>query len=79
MDTIVTHVKHRTKFKEWRCGGCGSLLGLCYPDGTLTLKYKDLTAWIVGEIKVVCRHCKCMNTFNSRIKLENSDLLNDVN
>ncbi len=66
---IVEHVK-RKSFKEWKCGGCGSLLGLIYPDGTLAVKYKELVCWILGETKIICRRCKVINTFNSKSNIE---------
>ena len=66
---IIEH-GHNRKFKEWHCGGCKKLMGIIYADGTLAVKYKDLTAWVVGEYKTICRYCKCMNTYNS-----NKDLI----
>jgi hypothetical protein len=64
--------KHKTvtmeipgKFRYWKCGGCGKLLGLIYSDGVLAVKYKDLTAWVTGTYKTVCRFCKLVNVFRS--------------
>ena len=52
-------------FKAWKCGGCGKLLGLIYSDGELAVKYKDLTAWVMGTYRTVCRFCKITNVYRS--------------
>lgn len=64
---IVEHGK--TKFKHWNCGGCGKLLGIIYPSGTLAVKYKDLVAWATGEYKTICRVCQTENIYKTANKL----------
>ena len=62
----VEHRKKRALHREWRCGGCDKLLGIIYPTRTLAIKYKDLTAWVDGEVKVICTFCKSENTYISK-------------
>ncbi len=60
------------KYKAWTCGGCNKLLGLIYSDGVLAVKYKDLTAWVTGTYKTVCRFCKMINIYRSNSKAEHA-------
>lgn len=55
----------KQKFTPWQCSSCGKILGLIYTGGVLAVRYKDLTAWVTGQYKTVCRYCKTINTFNS--------------
>lgn len=61
---LVEPVKKR-RFKEWRCGGCDKLLGIIYPTHTVAIKHKDLTAYVTGHVKVVCRFCKSDNEYST--------------
>ncbi len=47
------------------CGTCKKLLAIRHGNGIITIKYKDLTAWVQGEYKTVCRYCGAINTFMS--------------
>ena len=58
-------INKQQRFIPWKCGGCGKLLGLIYSDGELAVKYKDLTAWVRGTYKTVCRFCKMINVYRS--------------
>lgn len=73
---IVQHLKHKSKFRNWDCGGCGKLLGIIYHNGTLAIKYKDFVGWALsGEFKTVCRYCKCENTYKHRNNIENLNIV----
>lgn len=59
-------IKKKKRFKDWRCGGCDKLLGIIYPTKTIAIKHKDLTLWVDGNVKLVCRYCKSENNFNHK-------------
>jgi hypothetical protein len=71
----IEHRKIRAKFREWRCGGCTKLLGLIYPNKTLTIKYKDLTAYVEGEIKLICTFCKSENIYKSNNTIDKLNII----
>ncbi len=70
MMTIVRKKTSPRKYKTWLCGTCNKLLGLIYPDGVLAIKHKDLTCWVIGQVKVACRFCATINTYRTTVKLE---------
>jgi len=37
------------------------------------VKYKDLTAWVMGTYKTVCRFCKITNVYRSGHGIESLD------
>jgi len=39
----------------------------------LAVKYKDLTAWVMGTYKTVCRFCKITNVYRSGHGIESLD------
>ncbi len=64
------------KYKVWECGTCTKLLGIIYPNGVLCIKFKDLTCWVVGQAKIVCRFCKTINTYRTSVNIE--DVVDDT-
>ncbi len=70
MSLVVERRKNHPKYKAWQCGTCSKLLGLVYPNGVLCIKFKDLTCWVVGQAKIVCRFCKTINTYRTSINIE---------
>ena len=49
---------------EWRCRGCGNLLGVLDEEGeVLRIKYKDFYCSVYGgAIEIICRKCALPNT-----------------
>jgi phage FluMu protein Com len=66
----IEHKKRKIAYKEWRCGSCNKLLGIIYATKTLAIKYKDLTAWVDGEIKIICTFCKSENIYKSKSTID---------
>ena len=49
---------------EWRCAGCGGLLGFLR-CGRLHLKHKRARFMVTGQVLAVCPHCSELNETHS--------------
>jgi len=50
---------------EIRCAVCKKLLGRMNAGNVLTVKYKDLTIWLKGEVTISCPACGSINSINT--------------
>ena len=42
--------------KQWRCPGCGNLLGV-RSGGEIEVRYKDARYVVTGSVRAQCRRC----------------------
>lgn len=63
-------LKESKNLKRWGCRECHAMLGILHPDGTLAIKYKTLTCFVSGVVKIICRFCQTQNNLQTNISLE---------
>jgi len=59
-----THSSPTSSAHEWRCRGCGKLLGVLR-NGEVHTKYKDVEQWTSGRCRQTCARCGMTNVVDT--------------
>jgi len=63
-------LKGSKDLKAWKCRQCNSMIGILHPGGTMAIKYKTLTCFVQGTIRIICRLCQTENSFQTNVPLQ---------